>query len=184
MNDRELVGGIIERRPEAVEYLLASYHGKARALIFSIVKELNDVEDVLQNLWMSVVRNAHRFKFESKFETWLYRVATNEALMFLRKKKQRHLEDLCFDMTHCEKVIASDARLTDHFALRTLAEASAHISESSRTYVWMSVGGLENREIARQKKITLPAAKSRLHRGRVELRQWAFSLFEEFEEAA
>lgn len=48
-----------------------------------------DVDDVLQNVFVKVFRNLDRFRGESKLSTWLYRIATNEALTWLRSQQRR-----------------------------------------------------------------------------------------------
>lgn len=68
--------------------------------IRKIVGVHEDADDVLQNTWVKVYRNITTFKGESGLYTWMYRVATNEALSLIRKRKraldrkQNMLEDL------------------------------------------------------------------------------------------
>ncbi len=49
----------------------------------------DDADDVLQNTFIKVFKNLHNFKGESQLYTWLYRIATNESLTFLKKKARR-----------------------------------------------------------------------------------------------
>lgn len=59
-----------------------------------MVKNHEDTDDVLQNTFIKVYKNIGNFKEESKLYTWLYRIATNEALTFITKKaKQKNISN-------------------------------------------------------------------------------------------
>jgi len=59
-----------------------------------MVKSHEDTDDVLQNTFIKVYKNIDKFKEESKLYTWLYRIATNEALTFLnRRAKQKNISN-------------------------------------------------------------------------------------------
>ncbi|MGJ5641589.1 RNA polymerase sigma factor [Formosa sp. S-31] len=57
--------------------------------IRSIVKSHEDTDDVLQNTFLKVYKNINTFKGDSKIFSWMYRIATNEAITFLNKKAKR-----------------------------------------------------------------------------------------------
>lgn len=68
-----------------------------------LVIDHDDTDDVLQNTFLKVWRYIDKFRAESSLKTWLYRIATNEALSFLQKKKQlahTNLTDLHDDLRH------------------------------------------------------------------------------------
>ncbi len=54
-----------------------------------MVIEHEDANDVVQNCLLKVYRNIHKFRGQSSLYTWLYRIATNEAITFLNKRKRR-----------------------------------------------------------------------------------------------
>ncbi len=54
-----------------------------------MVKDHDDTDDVLQNTFIKIYRNIKNFKGDSKLYTWLYRIATNEAITFINKKARR-----------------------------------------------------------------------------------------------
>ena len=55
-----------------------------------MVKDHEDTHDVLQNTFIKVFKNIQNFKGESKLFSWMYRIATNEAISFLNKKAKQH----------------------------------------------------------------------------------------------
>lgn len=69
--------------------LMNQYQQALYSQIHYLLKNHTDTDDVLQNTWLKVWNGLHSFKGEAKLYTWLYRVAHNESLNFL-KKKQKH----------------------------------------------------------------------------------------------
>jgi RNA polymerase sigma factor (sigma-70 family) len=78
-------------RNEAFRELLGLYQERLYWHIRNIVKNHEDADDVLQNTFIKIFRNIEKFKGESQLYSWMYRIATNEAITFLnnRAKKQK-----------------------------------------------------------------------------------------------
>ena len=78
-------------RNEAFRELLRLYQERLYWHIRNIVKNHEDADDVLQNTFIKIFRNIEKFKGESQLFSWMYRIATNEAITFLnnRAKKQK-----------------------------------------------------------------------------------------------
>lgn len=79
-----------ESRNEAFRELLSTYQERLYWQIRNILKNHEDTDDVLQNTFIKIFRNIEKFKGESQLFSWMYRIATNEAITFLntRAKKQ------------------------------------------------------------------------------------------------
>lgn len=74
---------------KAFEVLVDTYKQRLYWHIRRIVLDHDDTDDVLQNTFIKVFRNIDGFKGESKLYSWLYRIATNEALQFLKTKSRK-----------------------------------------------------------------------------------------------
>ena len=70
----------------AFRTLVSQYKERLYWQIRKIVFDHDDTDDVLQNTFIKVFRNIHSFKEDSKLYTWMYRIATNEAITFINKK--------------------------------------------------------------------------------------------------
>ncbi|WP_409994637.1 RNA polymerase sigma factor [Dokdonia sp. Hel_I_53] len=70
--------------------LIKRYQEQLYWHIRGIVKNHEDTDDLLQEVFVKVYRNIHKFKGDSKLYTWLYRIATNESLTFLKKRARRY----------------------------------------------------------------------------------------------
>lgn len=79
-----------ETREAGFRELVGQYKERLYWHIRRIVLDHDDADDVLQNTFIKVHRYIDAFKGDSKLYTWLYRIATNEALTFLKKKAKRN----------------------------------------------------------------------------------------------
>ena len=68
-----------------------------------------DADDVVQNTFIKVYRNIDKFEGNSKLYTWIYRIATNESLTFLKKRKKRHSESIDDTESGLENNLVADS---------------------------------------------------------------------------
>ncbi len=73
----------------AFRQLLAQYKERLYWHVRNIVKDHDDADDVLQNTFIKIFRNIDKFKGDSKLFSWMYRIATNEAITFLNNKAKK-----------------------------------------------------------------------------------------------
>ena len=73
----------------AFQKLISDYQRPLYHHIRNIVLDHDDADDVLQNTFIKVFRHLHNFKGESKLFSWVYRIATNEAITFINQKAKR-----------------------------------------------------------------------------------------------
>lgn len=86
----------------AFRHLIKTYQEKLYYIIRRIVVFHEDADDVLQNTFLKIWKGLPNFNEESEFYTWAYRIATNEAITFINKKKKENnisLENVSFFMT-------------------------------------------------------------------------------------
>ncbi|WP_299536126.1 RNA polymerase sigma factor [Ulvibacterium sp.] len=78
-----------ETQAQSFEVLINTYKERLYWHIRRIVLDHDDTDDVLQNTFIKVFRNIEGFKGDSKLYSWMYRIATNEALTFLKSKSKK-----------------------------------------------------------------------------------------------
>ena len=78
-----------DTRAKAFEVLINTYKERLYWHIRRIVLNHDDTDDVLQNTFIKIFRNIEKFKGDSKLYSWMYRIATNEALTFLKVKSKK-----------------------------------------------------------------------------------------------
>ena len=92
MDEREFIAQLLNPTTQdgAFQKLLSTYQRPLYSHIRGIVVNHDDADDVLQNTFIKVFRHLKNFKGESKLFSWMYRIATNEALTFLSQKAKRN----------------------------------------------------------------------------------------------
>jgi len=140
-----------------------------------------DAEDVLQNTFIKALTNIQQFEGRSSIATWLYRIASNEALMLLRKKKPEvNLDDVeggddDEDLRPSQFVDWSalpEDELLSGEGKNFLDEAIEQLPESMRiVFLLRDVEGLSIRETAEALSLTETNVKTRLLRARMFLRE-------------
>ncbi len=91
MNERLLIAQLQDKQnlDRAFRVLMTQYKERLYWHIRKIVLIHDDADDVLQNTFIKVYRNIHSFKGESKLYSWMYRIATNESLTFIKKRAKQ-----------------------------------------------------------------------------------------------
>ncbi|HNP96295.1 MAG TPA: sigma-70 family RNA polymerase sigma factor [Cyclobacteriaceae bacterium] len=105
MEDHELLSKI--RNPETRSYgfnlLVREYQQKVYWLVRKMVIDHDDADDVTQEVFIKIYKAIDRFREDAQLYTWIYRIATNECLSFLNKKKRRFflpLEDVSKELSN------------------------------------------------------------------------------------
>lgn len=92
MEDKELLHLLCNEKTqnEGFKFLVQQYQRSLYYHIRTIVINHDDTDDVLQNTFIKIFKNIHSFKEESKLYSWMFRIATNEALTFLQKRAKQN----------------------------------------------------------------------------------------------
>lgn len=169
---------------DAFETLMARYEPRVFSLAWRIVQQRQDAEDVTQQTFISVMENLERFREESSLATWIFRIATNQALSVLRKRRGARTVPL--DETSLPNDAASiphpafvaqwrddPANLAQRSEVRQLLdEALSQLDEKYRlVFVLRDVEGFSTRETADILGISESNVKVRLLRSRLQLRE-------------
>ena len=164
-----------EATPKDFDTIVEKYADFVYNVAFRMMGTQEDAEDVSQDAFISAYRAFDRFRGESRVTTWLYRITVNAALMKLRKEKRARtltktgLEDVDVpDWDAGPERLAVTSELGDK-----LQEGIAQLQPELRSAVVLrDVEGLSNDEGAEVLGITVSSLKSRLHRGRIILREY------------
>lgn len=87
--DNELIGLIKKGHSEIYDEIVKRYEKKLFSYIYRLVGNKEEAEDILQNVFVKAYRNIKTFDIERKFSSWIYRIAHNEAINFLKKRNKK-----------------------------------------------------------------------------------------------
>ncbi len=183
VTDEDLVARARTKDFAAFEELVDRYEDKIFRLAFRFVRNETEAKEIVQDTFLLVWRKLDTFKGDSQFGSWLYRVATNTALMRLRAQR-RHpeisTEELPVDYLDNYGQIPSagenwakrpDDELQSDELRRRIQKAVDELPEIYRTvFLIRDVEGLSTEETAEVLEISIPTVKTRLHRARLALR--------------
>ena len=192
--DRTLIAASRGGDPSALEALVRAHQGRVYSFAMRMCRNVEDAKDILQETFLGMVRSIKEFREESKFTTWLYRIASNACL----KKRRRGVHDPApeQELSLDELMPRRDAEgrrpeIADWSgdAERALLQGElsermeAAIDKLPREYkivlVLRDVEGFSAEETAGMLKLSVPAVKSRLHRARVFVRRELAGYFQD-----
>jgi len=166
---------------EAYSELVRKYENKVFRLAKNITQNDEDAEDVLQDAFVKAYEHLDDFHEQSKFYTWLVRIAVNEALMRLRKRKTDRTVPLDEPVDTGEETVVREIAVWDDNPeekygtteiRRILDEAIQSLKPAFRTVFQLrDIEELSTEETAQVLGLSIPAVKSRLLRARLQLRE-------------
>lgn len=169
---------------KAFEEIVNRYGDKIYGLALRITRNHHSAEEVLQEVFLSLINKIHTFRGESKFSSWLYRVTANASYMYLRAQKKYEndvsLEDYVpYDEngTLMGRIKVKDwsdrpdEALLSKEAMEIIERAINELPEPYRVVFHLrDIEGFSNEEVSVVLGLSVPALKSRLHRARLFLR--------------
>ena len=165
----------------AFNELLRRYERKIFRLALHITQNREDAEDVLQESFLKAYEHLDQFQGQSKFYTWIVRIAVNQALMKLRKRKSDRSISLDETIDTGEDNISREIAAWDENPeqqysreelQRILTSAIDGLAPIYRAvFVLRDIDGLSTEEAAEALDLSVPAVKSRLLRARLQLRE-------------
>ena len=163
----------------AFDELVRRYTSIVYRILYKILRHDEDTQDALQDTFVSAYRALPRFRQDARFSTWIYRIATNAALMKARARKhnlvsldhptedpeaQSAWELPDWSATPDEEIMTGETRRIMEDAIQALPP------EQRAAFVLHDIQDLSSAETAQAMGITVSAVNSRLHRARVFLR--------------
>jgi RNA polymerase sigma-70 factor (ECF subfamily) len=177
--EKELVQNAREGDLKAYDELVKRYQERIYATIYHMTANHEDANDLAQESFVKAFQALKSFKGGSSFYTWLYRIAVNKTINFLKQRKNRQhmsLNDLDFNAEHNPDLVAliSDKTPRRDAGLNELQEklnaALLKLSESHRLAVVLhDVQGLSHEEIAKVMHCNIGTVRSRLFYARQQL---------------
>jgi RNA polymerase sigma-70 factor (ECF subfamily) len=186
IEDRQLIARLQTGDERAVKELAERYSHRIYQMALRHMKNPEDAEEVTQDVLMKVYRKADRFRGDAALSSWIYRITFNTAMSRLRthkaqraaeQERDRAARSVSFEQREAPKQPVDWSRMPDEELLRAqlreaVTAALAEIPEIYRVPVMLrDIEGLTTEEASHRLHVKDQTLKSRLHRGRLMLRE-------------
>ena len=167
----ELVARIQAGDVEAFETLYRQHSAKIYTLASRMAGSAEDGEDLLQEIFLQAYRKLGSFKGDSALGTWLYRLALNHCLDYVRSRRAKM--NKLTETLDAETSLEPSARRETPIARMDLERAVERLPEGCReAFVLHDVEGFGHKEIADRLEIAEGTSKSQVFKARAKLRAW------------
>jgi len=184
--ERLLLDRLIERDEQAFSEIVRLYGDKVFGLIYRMLGNRQEAEDVAQDVFITVFKTIESFRGEAKFSTWLLRIAANHAKNRIKHLARRPTEGADpEDVSQLRalpdrptppvqaRIEGPDAMLEAAQTERLMQEAIANLAEDQRLLVVLrDVEEMSYQEIEEITGLPEGTIKSRLHRARMAIKEW------------
>lgn len=180
MRDNELIDRIKSGDRDAFKNVVLNYQKKVINTCNGFLHNIQDAEDVAQEVFTEMYLSANKFRGDSAISTWLYRIAVNKSLNYIRdNKKTRNLKSIDSFYTGEDskslEIAVEDSEQSDYIIensdrKRNLFNAINSLPENQKTaFILNKYEDLSYKEIADVMKISLSSVESLLFRGKKNL---------------
>ena len=180
-DEKSYIRAIALGSEEALGHLYALYADKVFNTLISYTKNEEDAEELLQDVFVMVFNAADKFNFSSSVSTWIYRIAVNKSLDFLRKKNSQkraaiftslntrnsgEVQYESFDFNH------PGIKLENKEDAQLLFRAIDALSENQKTaFILTQIEGLTQKEVADIMEQTRKSVESLVQRAKANLKK-------------
>lgn len=185
-NIKELLSKVKAGDHSAFEIIINKYRNLVIHIIFRMVSNSADREDLFQDIFLKVYKNIKHFRFQSKFSTWIGKIAYNTCLNHVKKHRPETIDQSILNNSY-KNSFSDTELLPDDLITQKEITAQIHKEIENLNYIYKTVltlFHLENmsyKEIGTIMKIPQGSVKSYLFRARKELKKRLLSKFEDKE---
>ena len=171
-NDQLYIAKVINGDTNSFAYLVDNYKDMVYSLAYKMTKNKEESEEVSQDTFIKAYKNLNKFKGESKFSTWLYRIAYHTSLDQIKKNKNNNATFEIHEVTLNQIQSADDILqgIERKERAKIMDECLLRLPEEERSILWMFYyDELSLKEIVEVTSLSEANVKVKLHRARKRL---------------
>jgi RNA polymerase sigma factor (sigma-70 family) len=171
-NDQLYINKVIKGDVNAFAHLVDGYKNMVFSLAFKMTKNREEAEEISQDTFIKAYKNIHKFKGDSKFSTWLYRIGYHACLDAIKKNKN-HNNSLEINEITYNQIVSVDTILQGierKERAKVINDCLLKLPDEERSLIWMFYfDELSLKEIIEVTQISEANLKVKLHRARKKL---------------
>ncbi len=177
-DDHRLIADCLQGRTAAFGELVRRYQDRLYNCVYRLVDNAEDAQDIIQEAFLNAYQSLDRFKGDSQFFTWLYRIAFNASISLKRKQRVAVALKTGRAETGVSEPLDTSESSRPEYALekaeqeRRVQQALNRLSPEHRTVLILKdMEGQKYETMAEILQVPIGTIRSRLHRARLELRE-------------
>lgn len=167
--DGQLISNYLKGDEQSLEFLIKRYLKRIYNFVYHYVGNAQETEDITQDVFVKMWKNLKKFDQKQKFSTWLYAVARNTSIDFLRKKKSVPFSD--FEDENGNNFLLNRLTGRNAFAEDELVYAMEKLSPECRKIISLHNNAFSFKEIAGMLRKSINTVKSRYRRSIINLKK-------------
>lgn len=186
MNEDKLIDLIVEGDEGAFRELYDAFSSRVYNTALGFLQSAEDAEDVTQEIFVLIYRSIKNFNRESSLSTWIYRIAVNKSLEFIRSKKRKKRFATVKSIFAKEETeepvefIHPGIIAENKDRARVLFEAIGRLTENQKTaFLLNKIDNLSYKEISEIMKVSLSSVESLIFRARENLKKQLSSYYKD-----
>lgn len=188
MSESKIIEKLIKGDEPAFKQLVENYQKMVVNTCFGLVQNTEDAEDIAQEVFIEVFRSVHKFRADSKISTWLYRIAVNRSLNFIRDNKKnkwfQSIEDAIQKKNPLLKNVTGSKSENPEFSIENqqranlLHETISRLPENQRVAFTLSkYEELSYKEISEVMELSISSVESLLFRAKKNLQKKLYKCY-------
>jgi len=182
MSEAEIIQKLREGDEHVFRQLIENHRQLVVNTCFGLVHNPEDAEDIAQDVFIEVFRSVHKFRADSKISTWLYRIAVNRSLNFIRDNKQRKWAQSVENVFTLKKgklssmssgeTVSPDTEMEDSERAKLLHKTIDSLPQNQRVaFTLNKYEDLSYKEIAAVMETSVSSVESLIHRAKKNLQK-------------
>lgn len=188
MSESEIIEKLKKGDESAFRQLVENYQKMVVNTCFGLLHSIEDAEDIAQEVFIEVFRSVHKFRADAKISTWLYRIAVNRSLNFIRDNKKnkwfQSIEDAIQTKNSLLKNVTSSKSENPEFSIENqqranlLHETINRLPENQRVAFTLSkYEELSYQEISKVMELSISSVESLLFRAKKNLQKRLYKCY-------
>lgn len=167
--EEQMIQEVCDGKTESFRWLVDRYQRPVFQMIFNLIHDRHATEDITQDVFISVYQKLSTFDpMRARFSTWLFTIARNKSINYLRKRKKDVSTDLQEFVSLSDP---SDGVCKEEFFQQMDCVLNQLPSHQKRAFVLAEFEKLPYEEIAQIECVSIGTVKSRIHRAKKKLRK-------------
>ena len=170
-DDDQIIVKCLSGDTDSYKFLVLKYQARIINTCFKYTKNIRDAEDVAQEVFLKAFQNLSKFKFDSKFYSWIYRIAVNTSLNYINSKEKRNEKETISNESCLKDHNSMEDSPNEYYKFNELVDKIQPLMDKlpddlKNLIVLYEIKDYTYEQISKELSLPMGTVRSRLHRAR------------------